>query len=237
MSGLVAIHQPNFFPWLGYFDKLARADAFVLIDDAQFPKKGGTWVNRVRMLVNGLPAWVTVPVDRSYHGVRTIGEMRIDESSPWRPKMLKTIQASYGKAPHFERVFPRLSELIENPTDDLAAYNAVAIRGLASDLALILKARSRLRAWGRGERHGEARLAGQGGRRRRLPGRGRRGRIPAGRAVRGGGIRLVPQDFRHPVYPQPGEPMAEGLSIIDALMNCGFEGTSALLTEGSSRPG
>ena len=88
------------------------------------------------MLVNGLPAWVTVPVDRSYHGVRTIGEMRIDESSPWRPKMLKTIQASYGKAPHFERVFPRLSELIENPTDDLAAYNAVAIRGLASDLAL-----------------------------------------------------------------------------------------------------
>lgn len=238
MSGLVAIHQPNFFPWLGYFDKLARADAFVLIDDAQFPKKGGTWVNRVRMLVNGLPAWVTVPVDRSYHGVRTIGEMRIDESSPWRPKMLKTIQASYGKAPHFERVFPRLSELIENPTDDLAAYNAVAIRGLASDLALDpekLVPASELGVEGSATERlvslvkaagGDAYLAGGGA-----------GGYQRDELFEEAGIRLVPQDFRHPVYPQPGEPMAEGLSIIDALMNCGFEGTSALLTEGSSRPG
>ena len=38
---VVAIHQPNFLPWLGWFDKLARADVMVLLDDVQFPKKGG----------------------------------------------------------------------------------------------------------------------------------------------------------------------------------------------------
>jgi hypothetical protein len=82
---LVAIHQPNFFPWLGYFDKLARADVFILLDDAQYPKTGGTWSNRVQLLINEKPAWVTVPVVRSYHGVRQIREMRIDEQRPWRP--------------------------------------------------------------------------------------------------------------------------------------------------------
>ena len=58
---VVAIHQPNFLPWLGYFDKLARCDVFVLLDSVQFPKKSGTWMNRVQVLVSGEPAWITVP--------------------------------------------------------------------------------------------------------------------------------------------------------------------------------
>ena len=53
---LAAIHQPNFLPWLGYFDKVARADVFVLLDDAQFQKMRGTWTNRVQLLVGGEPA-------------------------------------------------------------------------------------------------------------------------------------------------------------------------------------
>ncbi len=48
---IVAIHQPNFFPWLGYFDKIARCDHFVLLDHVQFQKTGGVWSNRVRMMV------------------------------------------------------------------------------------------------------------------------------------------------------------------------------------------
>src|ERR1700730_2689424 len=55
---VVAIHQPNFLPWLGYFDKLARCDMFVLLDSVQFPKRNGTWMNRVKVLVGGEAAWV-----------------------------------------------------------------------------------------------------------------------------------------------------------------------------------
>lgn len=234
---LVAVHQPNFFPWLGYFDKLSRADVFVLLDDAQFPKMSrGTWVNRVRMLINGLPAWVTVPVDRSYHGFREIREMRIKESVPWRKKLTKTIQTSYGKAPHFDAVFGRISQLIENPTDELAAFNLAAIRALADDLKLDtgkLVISSELGVQGKATDRlislvkavgGDAYLAGGGA-------SGYQRDELFGEA----GIELVAQRFSHPHYPQPVEPPVEGLSIVDALMNCGFEGTSALLAKGSSR--
>ncbi len=47
---ICAIHQPNFFPWLGYFDKIKRCDKFVVLDDVQFPKTGGGWSNRVAVI-------------------------------------------------------------------------------------------------------------------------------------------------------------------------------------------
>src|SRR5688572_22703540 len=129
---VVAIHQPNFLPWLGYFDKLARVEVFVFLDHVQFQKKGGNWANRVRMLAGGDQAsWVTVPVVRSYHGVRAINEIEIDESRPWRSKLLKTIESSYRRAPAYAEVEPVLAKLIENSSTRLAEYNERAVRAIA----------------------------------------------------------------------------------------------------------
>src|SRR5437660_1563044 len=128
---IVAIHQPTFFPWLGFFNKLARADLFIVLDSVQFPKKGGTWANRVKLLIGGKAAWVTMPVVRNYHGVRTYTEMLIDNTSAWREKLLKTIRTNYNRAPFFEEVSPLLEALINNPTDRLTDYNLSAITSLA----------------------------------------------------------------------------------------------------------
>ena len=75
MNRVVAIHQPNFFPWLGYFDKIARSDVFIFLDDVQFPKTGGVWSNRVKILIGGEARWSTAPIDRSFTGTRKICEM------------------------------------------------------------------------------------------------------------------------------------------------------------------
>jgi hypothetical protein len=226
---LVAIHQPNFFPWLGYFDKLARADVFILLDDVQFPKKGGTWVNRVRLLVNGEPGWVTVPVVRSYRGVREIREMRIDEQKPWRRKLLATIQASYARAAHYQEVMPLLSELIGNPTDDLFEYNRSSVVALAEALGLTteLTLSSSLGATSQAtERLVELVRAVDGD--GYLSGGGVAG-YQEDEQFAEAGIELVWQDFQPPAYPQLEDVTVPGLSVIDALLNCGFQGARPLL--------
>lgn len=226
---LVAIHQPNFFPWLGYFDKLARADIFVLLDDVQFPKKGGTWVNRVRLLVNEKPSWVTVPVVRSYHGLREIREMRIDEQTPWRRKLLGTVQASYGRAPHMEEVMPLLSELIGNTTDEIAEYNRRSIAALADALGLETEMvlSSSLDVSGRATDRVIGLVKAVGGD-AYLGGGGAAG-YQEDEKFSDAGIELVYQRFEHPTYPQRADLPVPGLSVIDALMGLGFHGVRELL--------
>jgi hypothetical protein len=228
---VVAIHQPTFFPWLGYFNKIARCDQFVVLDSVQFPKKGGTWSNRVKLLLNGHAGWVTMPVERNYHGVRSYAEMCIDNSTPWRDKLVQTIRTNYGAAAHFEDVFPSIEELIRNPTSGLTDYNLSAILYLAKALgvetAKIVLA-SGTKADGAGTDLLVSITKGVSGT-AYLCGGGASG-YQEDEKFAAAGLELAYQDFKHPVYEQANTAeFVPGLSVIDALMNCGFEGTAALI--------
>jgi hypothetical protein len=227
---LVAIHQPNFLPWLGFFDKIARADVFVLLDSVQFPKKGGTWTNRVRILVNGEPTWLTVPIDRAYHGTRTIREMRLrDDDGRWRETALKTLRSAYGRAPFFDAVAPELEPLLLDRTAELAVYNERAIRTLCELLGLAtpLVRSSELAAEGSGTdllvalvqaAGGDAYLAGGGA-----------GGYQEDELFAAAGIELRYQAFAAPTYPQGDHEHVAGLSSVDALMRLGPQATRAML--------
>jgi hypothetical protein len=232
---LVAIHQPNFLPWLGYFDKIRRSDVFLVMDNTQFSKTGGTWTNRVRMIVNGEPAWITVPIARAYHGVRSIGEMRINDHLPWRYKVLRTIEDNYRRAPHFDEVYPVVSELVEQPTTELATYNLSAIQTLCRALQLTAPTvvGSTLNVEGRSTDLLIAMVRAAGGN-AYLAGGGASG-YQDDSMFQGAGIQVIYQDYQHPTYPQCNTvEFKPGLSIVDALMNCGFEGVRRLLgTEAS----
>jgi len=234
---VVAIHQPNFFPWLGFFDKIARADIFILMDNVQFPKKGGGWSNRVQLVVNGQVAWVTMPVVRSFHGTRLINEMQIDNSTPWREKLLRTVQANYARAPFFEQMFPFFTDLMHNPTNSLADYNKTVIRTLTAAIGLDT---SRLVTGSTLDTEGAAtdllismtRVAGGNA---YLCGGGASGYQEDDKFM-AAGVELIYQDFKHPVYPQVNtESFIPGLSIVDTLMNCGIDGTRRLLQQGNSQ--
>ncbi len=230
MAKLVAIHQPNFFPWLGYFDKLARSDAFLLMDNVQYPKTGGTWLNRVKLPLAGKAEWVTMPIRRDHHGVLLCREVRIDDRLPWRKKLEKTIQTIYGRAPYFDEVFPVLSALLAQPTDLLASFNVEAIRTIASRLGLDtskLVLGSTLGCVGAASELIISMVKAVGGT-AYLCGGGSGGYLDE-TAFPLSGIELVFQRFQHPTYTQPGESFIPGLSIIDALMNCGFAGTRSCL--------
>lgn len=232
---IVALHQPNFFPWLGYLDKIVRADVFVLLDDVQFSKTGGTWSNRVQLLAGGQPKWLTLPVVRTYHGVRLIREMEIDNRQPWRRKLMQTLRSNYARAAFFDAVFPEVANLVSNDTASLLDFNLNVLTTLcrlmeietdklvlSSSLQITSRATDRLvdavRAVG-----GTTYLSGGGA-----------GGYQDDDAFRQAGLQLTYQNFAHPTYSQgdSGVAFVAGLSCIDALMHCGFGGTRQLLGKG-----
>ena len=232
---VVAIHQPNFFPWLGYFDKIARSDVFILMDNVQFSKKGaGVFCNRVKLVINGQATWITMPVVRSFHGTRIIKDMQIDNNTSWRRKLLKTVQMHYARTPFFEQVSSLLENLINNPTENLMEYNKTAIRAIATAIGLDtsrLVVGSTLHTTGASTdllismthaMNGTAYLCGGGA-----------SGYQEDDKFAQTGVELIYQQFHHPIYPQVNtSEFIPGLSIIDALMNCGFNDVRCLLQQG-----
>ena len=124
---IVGIHQPNFFPWLGYFNKIFKSDIFVILDDVQFPKTGGgTWSNRVKIIVSGKSHWLTAPIVRT-SGVKKINEMEFNNSLKWKEKISKTIELNYKKAPFYFEVEEFIMDLILNDENNIAQYNLKSI--------------------------------------------------------------------------------------------------------------
>ncbi len=107
----VAVMQPYFFPYLGYFQLVRAADRFILYDDAQFIKNG--WVNRNRIQNSGRILYITVPVTSAGHRNR-ICEKTIS-SQQWKKnsvKLLKSLELAYSKAPYFSIVRDLFAESI-----------------------------------------------------------------------------------------------------------------------------
>lgn len=229
---VVAIHQPNFLPWLGWFDKLAKADVFVLLDHVQFPRTSkGTYVNRVKLLVGGKEAWATAPVVRASGSLQRIDEVRVDDAQPWREKLLRTIEHNYRRAPAYASTFPLVRGILDHATDRLAELNEHGLRAIADFIGLDSHRFVRSSSLGASTHATDLMIeltkAVRGT--TYLSGSLARDTYQEDEKFERAGVRLRYQQFEHPRYPQPVEPFVPGLSIVDALMNCGPEETRALL--------
>ncbi|WP_321430936.1 WbqC family protein [uncultured Methanolobus sp.] len=97
----VAIHQPNYLPYLGFFDKMNKSDIFVIYDDAQFNKGDFQHRNRIRIF-NGWK-WLTVPVEKKMIPINEI-KIRNDlltKGNKWNDAHLSLIEENYSAAPEF----------------------------------------------------------------------------------------------------------------------------------------
>ncbi len=222
---LVAIHQPNFFPWLGYFDKIRRADVFVFLDAVDYPRSGsgsmGSWTNRVKLAIQGEARWMTCPVKRMALG-RPVLEAEINDFQPWRTKLLKTLDANYRKCDCYDEALALLEPLIRSPQANLASFNISAIKAIAARLGIStpMVRQSELPHEGRATEllislvkaaGGDAYLAGGGA-----------GGYQQDELFSAGGISLVYQNYE-PVSYGPADRFIPGLSVIDYLMHEGCE--------------
>ena len=222
---LVAIHQPNFLPWLGYFDRMVYADLFVLLDHVQFERRN--YQNRTQIRIEDEARWLTVPVVQLSQKERII-EKRVDNPEGegnrwWGPNAFQTLRYAYRKAPHFELYAPRLREILETRWDRLVDLNVATLEFVREALEIRTPMLRSSTLPVEGARSGllldicrkvgaSAFLGGMGGSRGYLDNE-------AFAAARMG---VVWQDFRHPQYEQGGTaPFIKGLSALDVLFNCG----------------
>ena len=133
----IAIHQPHYLPWLGYFAKWAAADLFVFLDTVQFEKNG--WQNRNRIKTRDGARWLTVPVRASLG--TPIKDVTIDERQPWPGRHLRMIEHAYAKAPNWPQWRDQLRAFYGRQWTHLAPLAAESATWLARALAIAVPTR------------------------------------------------------------------------------------------------
>ena len=125
MSLILAAHQPSYLPWLGYLDKLAKADVFVLMDDLQYEAQN--FQNRNRVKLNHGTAWLTVPLASGTQSDRICDKRIQNQASPkehWQRRSWVTLETHYRRAPFFADYADELRDVYTRPWETLVELNA-----------------------------------------------------------------------------------------------------------------
>jgi hypothetical protein len=216
----VAIHQPQYLPWLGFFDKMDQSDIFVLLDDVQYKKN--EWQNRNKIRNAEGWQWLTVPV--LYDFGQKINEVKIDNRRDWREKHMKSLELNYSKAPYFKDYSSFFREVFEKEWEHLAELSIYFISGLKDLLGIetkIIKS-SRLNiTTEKTDRlvdlckklEADVYLSGAGG-----------SDYLDESAFAQSGIKLEYQKYTHPEYDQVYKGFYPHMSVADLLFCCGDKG-------------
>lgn len=233
----IAIHQPNLFPWLGYFAKIYQSDVFVFLDHTINNRTDSIYTRRVTLLnTQGEISYLTIPIKKINNSdFGPLNQWEINFGQVGFPKkQLESIKHTYGKFPFFKDVFPLIEKLFDssivlNLVDRNIQFIKETCKLLEIETPFLLS--SKIDASGNGTEllisivsnlKGTNYLSGKGGDNYQNPMMFEKANIVLNRI-----------DFKHPIYSQEkSKEFISGLSIIDCLMNIGFEEASKLIKLG-----
>ncbi|MDI6839375.1 MAG: WbqC family protein [bacterium] len=223
---ICAIHQPQYLPWLGYFDKLLRSDFFVLLDDVQYKKN--EWQNRNKISTSHGWQWLTVPVHYTFG--QKINEVLINNKTNWGKKHLHSLVINYSGTPYFKDYRAFFEEVYSKKWEYLCELNIYLIKNLATFLGIqteLVKS-SDLQVDGQKtdrlvnickKLQADIYLSGEGAR-----------EYLDLSLFENEKIKVVFQNFNHPIYPQvklDGN-FQPNMSVIDLLFNYGKDSLKIL---------
>ena len=212
----IAIMQPYFFPYIGYFQLIASVDLFIIYDNIKYTKKG--WINRNRFLRNGAEVVFTVPLrkDSDFLDVKD----RAVAGDFDRGKLVNQLREAYRRAPHFDQAFPLVERSVMSPRENLfeyiddsvvevCRYLGIGTRIVSSSnlaIAPSLKAEDRVLAL--------CKAAGANGYVNAIGGQ----KLYSRKEFEAQGVELKFLKSHAITYPQFGDPFVPSLSIIDVMM-------------------
>ncbi|MFO0358098.1 MAG: WbqC family protein [Sphingobacteriaceae bacterium] len=227
---IVTIHQPDFMPWLGLFNKINSADEFIILDHVtNNPKAAEFWCRRVKMLIGGKEHWMSVTLKKEQHNTFIpINQMELDMDEKAIKKFIQSIELNYKRAPYFTEIFYLVENYFLLNGSNLNQKNSWFIKEVMNKLKIntsffhsselhpeytsnemlidILK-----------KRKANVYLCGNGS-----------ASYQKDELYHNEGIEVRYNKFIHPEYVQFNSPtFIKGLSVIDALMNLGFKGTAS----------
>jgi hypothetical protein len=228
MRRTVVIEQPNYLPWIGYFDLIRQADVWIWYDDVQYTKRD--WRNRNRIAAAGDAEWLTIPVKTKGRFAQRIRDVELDLSQPWMRRHLESIRRCYARAPFFEPMFSIIEKGFAAGDVRLADLTIRLSQSICAELGLSPDfLRSSELPHAQSDRQERLRdLCRLVGGNVYLSGPAAREYIdPAAFAAAGIELRYIVYDY--PPYSRGSQPFVPNLSIIDALAWLGARGTAGYL--------
>lgn len=229
---IITIHQPEHLPWLGFFNKMAKAELFVIMDNVQFEKN--YFQNRNRIIGTNGVQWIGLAVKTVGHMDNILCDTEIAGDSRWKNKYLKTIQMSYGKHPFFDQTFTALEDAIALDTNKLTDINVSIFKSFADKMNIrpeFVRA-SKLNVQGK-KSDLVLDICKNLGATTYISG-------PSGRdymnlqSYKDANIEVKFNDYHHPIYEQ--KKTAEFIpymSTLDLIMNVGFEQAKNIIMQGN----
>lgn len=221
----VTIHQPEHLPWLGFFHKLSLSDIFVILDNVQYRKN--YYQNRNKIRTDQGFMWITVPVER--HLKTLIKDVKIVQDKRWKKKWWDSIRCTYNKASYFNNYAEKLHDIINKEEDKLINLNIEIIRficGILNIKCQFIKA-SELSVKGKREilllncckeLNAGTYISGVSGR-----------EYLEVEKFKNEGIKIIFQEFYHPIYEQLHNPFKPCMSVIDLILNYGPKSSAILM--------
>ncbi len=230
----VAIHQPHYFPWIGYFDKMAKVDAFVLLDEVQLETRSQMLRNRI-IGINGDTKYITIKSDKAGYTEKKYSEILTVDNVSWKKENYSLLREYYRKAPYYKEILEKLEAFFQNDFSTVCEWTIESIR-MVQDLLNIptkLVYQSDItydRTFKKSDM--DLGICISLGAETYFSGRGASVDYLNREKFSQNGVNIVFQDFTHPVYPQiHSTDFVSGISILDMFFNCGIEETRRIFWE------
>jgi|TARA_R100000027_G_C2245750_1_gene93215 hypothetical protein len=118
---IVSIHQPNYLPWLGFFDKIKRSNSFVIFDNVQYPRSKGHFGNRNKIKINNGSKWLTVPVEGKSE-MKNFNQISYKDNG-WKKEHLRLIEQFYRKSQYYKMYIEDFKDEFMRDYDNLSDFN------------------------------------------------------------------------------------------------------------------